>query len=73
MSAPYNPDDILDRVELAARLRLKPRGVDCLVKAGTIPCIHLSRKLLRFHWGRVLAAMQRLEEGGDAPGASGVD
>lgn len=51
--------DLLTADELAAKLRIRPRKVGELSKAGLIPCVEVSRKARRFNFADVLRALQR--------------
>jgi excisionase family DNA binding protein len=52
---------LLTKDELAKRLRLTRRGVECLVARRVIPVIRLSRRCVRFNWDRVKEALARHE------------
>jgi excisionase family DNA binding protein len=52
-------DDLLTATELADRLRVKPSTVLDWQRAGRIPAIRLSHKILRFNLGDVVAALKR--------------
>jgi hypothetical protein len=58
---PTDDQLLLDKDELAKRLRLTRRGVECLVAAKKIPVIRISRQIVRFSWPRVQAALDKLE------------
>ncbi len=58
-------DDLLTATELAERLRVKPSTVLDWQRAGRIPAIRLSHKILRFNLGEVLAALKRPAVGED--------
>jgi excisionase family DNA binding protein len=52
-------DDLLTATELANRLRVKPSTVLDWQRAGRIPAVRLSHKILRFNLGEVVAALKR--------------
>jgi len=52
---------LLTKDELAKRLNLTRRGVECLVARRVIPVIRLSRRCVRFNWTRVKEALARYE------------
>jgi excisionase family DNA binding protein len=54
-------DYLLTKDQLAERLGLKRRGVECLVAARKIPVIKISGRCVRFSWPKVQAALDRLE------------
>jgi len=54
-------EELLTKDELASRLKLTPRGVDCLVSDGRISAFRISRKCVRFSWVRVLKDLGRFE------------
>ncbi len=56
-------DDLLTATELAERLRVKPSTVLDWQRAGRIPAIRLSHKILRFNLGEVVAALKRSSPG----------
>jgi excisionase family DNA binding protein len=56
-------DDLLTATELADRLRVKPSTVLDWHRAGRIPSIRLTTKVLRFNLGDVLAALNRSAAG----------
>jgi len=58
-------DDLLTATELAERLRVKPSTVLDWQRAGRIPAIRLSHKILRFNLGEVVAALTRPAVGED--------
>ncbi len=53
--------DLLTKDELAKRLRLTRRGIECLVARRVIPVIRLSHRCVRFQWNSVQTALARLE------------
>lgn len=57
----HDDHDLLTKDELAKRLRLTRRGVECLLARRVIPVIRLSRRCVRFSWDAVQAALARLE------------
>jgi excisionase family DNA binding protein len=56
-----NDEILLDKEQIAARLGIKKRGVECLVAARKIPVIRISGRCVRFSWPRVLAALAKFE------------
>ena len=58
-SATYDGPRMLTMGELAQRLGVSPRGIDCLMKQRKIPYTKLSRKMLRFDWQKVAAALEK--------------
>jgi excisionase family DNA binding protein len=55
-------DSLLTKDQLAERLAMKRRGVECLVKDGRIPVIRISKRCVRFSWPAVQKALGELEE-----------
>ncbi len=55
------PEGYLTKDDVANRLRITRRGVECLVASGRIPVIRLSHRCVRFDWKRVEAAIARFE------------
>ena len=55
------PFAYLTKDEVAARLGLSRRGVECLVASKKIPVIRISHRCVRFDWPKVQAAVQRFE------------
>jgi hypothetical protein len=54
-------EGLLTKEDLAKRLRLKRRGVECLVARRLIPVIRISRRCVRFSWKAVKEALARHE------------
>jgi excisionase family DNA binding protein len=54
-------DYLLTKDQLAERLGLKRRGVECLIAARKIPVIKISGRCVRFSWPRVQAALNKFE------------
>ena len=54
-----DPNDLLTATELADRLRVKPSTVLDWHRAGRIPSVRLTPKVLRFNLGDVVAALRR--------------
>ena len=52
---------LLTKQQLAARLSLTVRGIECLVASRKIPALKISRRCLRFDWARVSAALNKFE------------
>jgi len=55
------PQHLLNKREVAARLGLTVRGVECLLARRVIPVIRLSRRCVKFNWDRVKEALARYE------------
>jgi excisionase family DNA binding protein len=60
-SGAANSHDLLTKDELAKRLKLTRRGIECLVARRIIPVIRLSRRCVRFSWEAVQRALAKLE------------
>jgi excisionase family DNA binding protein len=58
-----NQDDCLTAIELAERLRVKPSTVLGWQRAGRIPSIRITPKVLRFNLGDVMAALKAAAAG----------
>jgi excisionase family DNA binding protein len=54
-------DYLLTKDQLAERLGLKRRGVECLIAAKKIPVLRISGRCVRFSWPRVCAALRKFE------------
>ena len=54
-------DYLLTKDQLAERLQLKRRGVECLVAQKKIPVIKISGRCVRFSWAKVQAALNKFE------------
>ena len=54
-------EQYLTKSELAKRLKLTRRGIECLVARRIIPVIRLSRRCVRFSWEAVQRALAKLE------------
>jgi excisionase family DNA binding protein len=54
-------EHLLTKDDLAKRLRLTRRGVECLLARRLIPVIRISRRCVRFSWEAVKAALAKLE------------
>ena len=52
--------DLLTIDELAAKLRTKRRAVERMIAARKIPVIRINRRVLRFRWRDVEAALAKL-------------
>jgi hypothetical protein len=52
---------LLTKDDLAKRLKLTRRGVECLVARRLIPVIRISKRCVRFSWEAVRAALAKLE------------
>ena len=53
-------DDLLNIKELAQRLGLKRSAVETMVAKRKIPIIRINRRVLRFRWRDVNAALDRM-------------
>jgi hypothetical protein len=51
---------LLTKKQLAEKMAMTPRGIDCLVRSRRIPVIRISRRCLRFDWNAVQAALAKL-------------
>ncbi len=58
---PERRQSLLTKDEVAQRLNITRRGVECLVAGKKIPVIRLSHRCVRFDWARVKAAIDRFE------------
>jgi len=54
-------DYLLNKDQLAERLGLKRRGVECLIAAKKIPVLKISGRCVRFSWPKVQAALAKFE------------
>ena len=54
-------DTLLNKAELAEKLKLTVRGVECLMADGRIRCLRISRKCVRFNYQHVLEDLARFE------------
>jgi hypothetical protein len=54
-------EQLMDKKQLAKRLKLKNRGVESLMKARKIPFMRLTNKTVRFSWPCVEAALAAYE------------
>jgi excisionase family DNA binding protein len=54
-----NPDEMLDAVEVGKLLKLHPRTVRRLAKAGKIPSYKMKSGAVRFNWRAVRLSMRR--------------
>jgi excisionase family DNA binding protein len=52
--------DLLDIDQLAARLGVKRRDVERMIQGRKIPVIRINRRVLRFRWRDVEAALAKL-------------
>jgi hypothetical protein len=55
-------NDLIDAKELGRRLMMRPKPVLALARRGEIPCIRVSRKVIRFDYRAVLDALRRRQE-----------
>jgi len=54
-------DALLNKAELAKKLKLTVRGIECLMADRRIRCIRISHKCVRFNYQHVLADLERFE------------
>jgi hypothetical protein len=54
-------EQLMDKKQLAKRLKLSKRGVENLMKARKIPFMRVSNQIVRFSWPRVEAALAGYE------------
>ena len=55
------PDpDLLTIDDVATRLRLKRSAVESLIKRRAIPVLRINKRVLRFRWREVEAALAKL-------------
>jgi len=54
-------EGLLTKDDIAKRLKLTRRGIECLVARRLIPVIRISRRCVRFSWEAVQAALARVE------------
>jgi hypothetical protein len=60
VSRGINGDTLLTKDQLAEKLDLTRRGVECLVANRRIPVIRISARCVRFSWPKVQAALDKL-------------
>lgn len=53
-------DALLTIDQLAARLGLKRRAIQTMMKARKIPVVRINRRVVRFDYGAVQAALRKL-------------
>jgi excisionase family DNA binding protein len=58
---PPDGEELLTKDELAERLKLTRRGVECLVSRRVLPTLRISRRCVRFSWAAVKAALSKFE------------
>ena len=63
-AAERGEDYLLTKIDLAERLRVKPRTVDNWMAAGRLPFLKVG-KTVRFFWPTVKESLLRFEVGGD--------
>ena len=56
-------EELLTKKEVCQRLRLGDRTVDRWMRAGRLPFHRLGKKILRFRWHEILAALERQRKG----------
>ena len=54
--------DLLTAEQLAERLGVKPRTVRAWLRTGLIPASRLTRKVIRYDLGQVVAALKQRQE-----------
>ena len=54
-------DDVIDRPMLARRLGVADSTVEAWTREKRIPCLRPSRKVIRYSWSAVLAALRPTE------------
>ncbi len=54
-------ENLMNKAQLAEKLALTVRGIECLVEQKKIPVLRISRKCVRFSFPRVIAALQKFE------------
>jgi excisionase family DNA binding protein len=57
LEARLAPPEYLTKAELAERLQLTPQTIENLVNQGRLPYLRLTRRIIRFSWPDVVAAM----------------
>ena len=62
-AAERGEDYLLTKIDLAERLRVKPRTVDNWMAAGRLPFLKVG-KTVRFSWPAVKKSLRRFEVGG---------
>ena len=60
MTAETPADDLLNIDGLAAKLGTKRRAVERMIAARKIPVIRINRRVLRFRWRDIEAALAKL-------------
>jgi hypothetical protein len=60
-AAVYETLVLLTKPQLAQRLKVSPRTIDNMMAQRILPYIRASKRAVRFHWPRVLAALERRE------------
>jgi len=53
---------LLNKRQLAERLGLTVRGIECLVASRKIPALRISHRCVRFDADKVFAALARFEQ-----------
>ena len=63
MKKPANQSEsaLLTKAQLALKLQLSVRGVECLSASRKIPVLRISRRCVRYDWEKVRAALQKFE------------
>ena len=54
-------DELIDRVELAKRLKMSPETIRQWTYRGRIPCVRLSRKVIRYSWRAIQEWLKKRE------------
>lgn len=54
-------DELIDKNELAKRLMLSPETIRQWTYKGKLPCIRITRKIIRYHWETVVAWYRKKE------------
>ena len=56
-----NDAKLLNKAQLAERLNMTLRGVECMTRSRIIPVIKLGHRTLRYSWPRVCEALAKRE------------
>jgi excisionase family DNA binding protein len=60
-----NSAELLTVSQLAQKLHVQPRTIQAWARAGRIPCVKLSAKVVRFEWEAVLTALHNQANRGE--------